>query len=218
MSNRTAIDPSGAKADRTRAAILAAAQYLFARQGFAATRLDEVASVVGLTRAGLFYYYRDKQALFDAMLKDAFGGLAARLDEVLVPDAGRVTERIERAVAAWVDEIVARPNLARLILRLVADGSHLAHGIFSDNNQLPLKFWALFEQGRRTGELKPVDDDPFQTASAVIGTSVFYVAALATLVPPGSFEPLDPKRIAAHKREALRATRHLLGIAVDDNQ
>lgn len=216
--NRAAIDASGAKAERTRAAILAAAQDLFARQGFAATRLDEVASAAGLTRAGLFYYYPDKQALFDAMLRDAFGEFAEQLDTVLESHLGGIAERMERAVEAWIDAIVARPNLARLILRLVADGSHLANGIFSDNNRLPLKFWGLFEQGRRTGELKPVDDDPFQTASAVIGTTVFYVAALAALVPHGPFEPLDPQRIASHKRETLRATRHLLGIAEKSGQ
>lgn len=213
MNQRIAVVPAGPKSDRTRAAILAAAQDLFARQGFAATRLDEIASVVGLTRAGLFYYYRDKQVLFDAMLVDAFSELATRLEAVLAPASVGIAERIERAVGTWIDVIVARPNLARLILRLVADGSVLAQGIFSDNNRLPLMFWGLFEQGRRTGELKPVDSDPFQTASAVIGTTVFYVAALAMLVPHGEFEPLDPERIASHKREALRATRQLLGIA-----
>ena len=56
-----------AKADRTRAAVLDAAERLFARRGYAATRLEDVAEAVGVKRAALFYHFRDKQALYDAI-------------------------------------------------------------------------------------------------------------------------------------------------------
>ena len=51
-----------AKAQRTRAAILAAAERLFARRGYAATRLEDVAEAVGLKRAALFYHFRDRRS------------------------------------------------------------------------------------------------------------------------------------------------------------
>ncbi|HKA16641.1 MAG TPA: hypothetical protein VKH41_16590 [Myxococcota bacterium] len=72
--------------------------------------------------------------------------------------------------------------------------------------------WALFDEGRRSGELEPLHDDPFHAASAVIGATVFYVSALAPLSPPGDFDPLAPEPAAAHKRDALRTARRLLGI------
>ena len=213
VSNETVIEPNGAKAERTRARILAAAETLFSKQGYAATRLEDVADALKLTRAALFYYYRDKQALYDAMLDNAFGSLAQQLNDVLAADKKGIAERIELAVDAWVNAIAARPTLAGLILRFVADGAEQpAHSLFSENDRIPMKFWSLFQQGRKTGELKPLHDDPFHAASAVIGTTVFYVSALAALVPHGRFRPLDPKQIAAHKREALHATRRLLGI------
>ena len=213
VRNEIVIEPSGAKADRTRAGILAAAEELFSKQGYAATRLEDVADALKLTRAALFYYYRDKQALYDAMLDNAFGSLAQQLNDVLAADTKSVAARIELAVEAWVDAIAARPTLASLILRFVADGAEQpAHSLFSENDQIPMKFWSLFQKGRKKGELKPLHDDPFHAASAVIGTTVFYVSALAALVPHGRFQPLDPKQIAAHKREALHATRRLLGI------
>lgn len=212
VNAQTVVEPSGAKAERTRAAILATAEDVFARQGYAATRLDDVAEALGLTRAALFYYYGDKQKLYDAMLGDAFSGLAERLETVLATK-GSVVERIEMAVEAWIDTIIARPTLARLILRFVADGSEQpSQAIFSDNNRLPMNFWALFEEGRKSGELKPVNEDPFHTASAIIGTTVFYVGALSALVPHGRFQPLEPQQVADHKREALFAIRHLLGM------
>ena len=72
-----------AKADRTRAAVLEAAERLFARRGYAATRLEDVAEAVGVKRAALFYHFRDKQALYDAVLEAAFGELVERLEPLL---------------------------------------------------------------------------------------------------------------------------------------
>jgi TetR/AcrR family transcriptional regulator len=216
--NQSATVPPSGKAERTRSTILAAAEELFATRGYAATRLEDVADTVGLTRAALFYYFRDKQALYDAMLENAFGSFTAHLNSVLTAAKGSITERIELAVEAWVDAIAARPSLARLILRYVADVTEQPQrDLLSTNDRMLLNFWSLFEQGRKSGELRPVHDDPFHAASAIIGTTVFYVAGLSALVRQGKFEPLDPRQVAAHKREALFAVRHLLGIASRDN-
>ena len=216
MSNLAVTEPSGAKAERTRATILAAAEDLFSKRGYASTRLEDVADVVGLTRAALFYYYRDKQTLYDAVVDDAFGSMARRLEEVFDDTTKTLSQRLELATEAWVDSIVERPTLARLILRIVADGADQpvrpALRTFADN-RITLKAWALFAEGRKSGEFKPIHDDPFHAASALIGTTIFYVAALAPLVPHGLFNPLDPKQVAAHKREALQTSRRLLGIA-----
>jgi TetR/AcrR family transcriptional regulator len=206
------VEPS-AKAERTRAAILAAAEQQFARRGFVATRLEDVAAAVDLKRAALFYHFRDKQSLYDAVVADAFGSLAARLEAAFsAPDP--IPVRIERALEAWVDTVVARPTLARLILRHAAEADEHASGaIFSGTEHFVRLAWSLFEQGTKNGDLRPVHDDPFHAASTVIGATVFYVTALAPLIPSASFKPLAPEQIAAHKRDTLRTVRLLLGIA-----
>ena len=201
-----------AKAERTRAAILVAAERLFARRGYAATRLEDVAEAVGVKRAALFYHFRDKQELYDAVIEDAFGALVACLDEAFaVPRP--IAERIERAVEAWVDAIVARPALARLILRHAAEAEeHPTQPLFPAVERLLRTAWSLFEQGRASGELQPIHEDPFHTASALIGATVFYVSAFGALLPAGDFDPLAPEQVAAHKRDASRTVRRLLGI------
>src|SRR5512134_1089065 len=201
-----------AKAERTRAAILAAAEHLFARRGFAATRLEDVAQAVGVKRAALFYHFRDKQELYDAVIEDAFGTLVACLDEAFSIQRP-IAERIEQAVDAWVDAILARPALARLILRHAAEAEqHPTQPLFPAAERLLRMGWSLFEQGRASGELQPVHDDPFHAASALIGATVFYVSALSALLPLGDFDPLAPEQVAAHKRDALRTARRLFGI------
>jgi len=201
-----------AKAQRTRAAILAAAERLFARHGYAATRLEDVADAVGLKRAALFYHFRDKRALYDAVVEDAFGALAARLD-LAFSSSSPIPARIEQAVEAWVDAIVERPTLARMILRHAAEvDEHPTRILFPPAERLLRQAWSLFEQGRASGELEPLHDDIFHAASAVLGATVFYVSALASLLPAGDFDPLAPEQVAAHKRDALRSVRRLLGI------
>ena len=122
--------------------------------------------------------------------------------------------RTERAVEAWVDTVFGRPTLARLILRHAAEADeHAAQGIFPAADHFLRIGWSLFEDGRASGEFKPVHDGPFHAASVVIGATVFYVAALAPLLPNTTFDPLAPEQVAAHKRDALRTLRLLLGIS-----
>jgi TetR/AcrR family transcriptional regulator len=205
------LEPSP-KAERTRVAILAAAEEQFARRGYVATRLEDIAAAVGLKRAALFYHFRDKQSLYDAVIAGAFSNLATRLEEAFSAKSS-ISERVERAVEVWVDEMVARPTLARLILRHAAEAEeHAAHDIFPGAARLLAAGWSLFENGRAKGELQPVHDNPFHAASAVLGSTVFYVVGLSALLPDADFGPLDPAHVKAHKQNALQTLRSLLGI------
>jgi len=214
MNDVTTAKPASStpRAERTRAAILAAAENHFSRLGYAATRLEDIADELGITRAALFYYYRDKQMLYEAMIADAFGELTAKL-EMLLDSGGSIAKRIESATAAWVDAVMARPSLARLIMRFVADGfEQPVQRVFVNNQELPIRYFQLFEEGRKSGELNPLHDDPFHASSAILGTTVFYVAAMSALVPDRPFQPLDPEQAAVHRRQALHSARRLLGI------
>jgi TetR/AcrR family transcriptional regulator len=200
-----------AKADRTRAAVLDAAEGLFARRGYAATRLEDVAEAVGVKRAALFYHFRDKQALYDAVLERAFAPLVEQIEQNLSAP-GPIAPRIEAAVGAWVDALASRPALARLVLRHAADAEERPEApLFPAAERLLRLGWRLFAEGRRSGELRPLHDDPFHAASALLGATVFYVSALASLLPAADFDPLAPAEVAAHKRGVLRTARHLLG-------
>jgi hypothetical protein len=146
------------------------------------------------------------------VIANAFGSFAARLEEAFsAPSSAPL--RVERAVEVWVDTIVARPTIARLILRHAAEAEEQAkQGIFPGAERLLRLGWALFEEGRATGELQPVDDDPFHAASAVLGATVFYVAGFAALLLNAEFKPLAPEQVQTHKRNALHTVRVLLGI------
>ncbi len=112
----------GTRAAKTRGAILKAAEEIFAERGFAATRLEDVAERVGIRRASIVYYFKDKRELYDAVLADVFGGLQARIESAL-SSLDPLPDRVEAGVCAWVDYVGGRPSFARLLLREIADGS-----------------------------------------------------------------------------------------------
>jgi AcrR family transcriptional regulator len=81
-----------AKNAATTAALLAAAAETFARRGFEAATMDEIAERVGLSKGALYYRYRSKQELFLALLEERCAAYIRQLDEAFAdgasPDAG----------------------------------------------------------------------------------------------------------------------------------
>jgi AcrR family transcriptional regulator len=92
--------------DDQRSAILAHAAHLFARHGYAATSMNEVAEACGLAKASLYHYYRDKYSL----LLSIADSHVSRLREVVadVSDTGlapkqELRELIRRFLAEYAD-------------------------------------------------------------------------------------------------------------------
>src|SRR5215207_9726694 len=64
--------PAGVRAQRAverRDAILAAALDVFAAQGFAAARLDDVAKQAGVAKGTIYLYFADKETLFQELIR-----------------------------------------------------------------------------------------------------------------------------------------------------
>src|SRR6476620_12092718 len=74
---------SRGKPEQSRAAILKAAVREFAREGVAGARTDAIARAAGVNKAFLYYYFKDKDTLYGAVLDQAFGGLTSTLLKIL---------------------------------------------------------------------------------------------------------------------------------------
>ena len=187
---------------------MAAAERRFAELGFEATRLEDIASEVGIRRAAIFYYFRDKQELYAAVLDGAFRDAMASL-----PSGGSVVERIEAAMTGWIDYIAERPSVARLILREAANARPGAQSTFVRAGSVPFAwFRALIEEGVSSGALKP-RIEPHRLMSLVGAVTVFHFAAMPWLATLGSdFEPWSRAALDEHKHELLIVARNMLGV------
>src|SRR6516225_1518946 len=106
-----------ARRDERRAAILAAALEEFAARGFAATRLDDVARRAGVAKGTIYLHFRDKQALFEELVRTALVPLIGRL---AAPPAagGSIRAALENFAENFVNEVVTtrRGAIVRLIM------------------------------------------------------------------------------------------------------
>ncbi len=199
------------RAARTRGRILEAAAARFSDLGFAATRLEDVGGEVGIGRSAILYHYKDKRLLYRAVLDAVFGELH---DALRAPLEGRgpLGERLEAAVRAFVHFMARHPIAARLALRECVNPDPESRAeIQAVTRPFLALLAATFEEGARTGAFRPGHPDRLHFASAVAGATLFYVAALPTVVGELPYDPLAPEPIAAHERDVLEITRRLLG-------
>src|SRR5262245_20001743 len=131
MSPRAAAAPSR-ESPSTRDTILDAAERCFAERGFSGVSMREMAAAAGLkNQASLYHHFRDKRALYEAVLARGVGPLVA-----LVAASGerRPPGTIPLASPAVVDATLDRvldyldshPHLPRLIHRAgLDDARHL---------------------------------------------------------------------------------------------
>lgn len=96
--------PRSSGYDGQREQILAAAAALFARQGYTASTMNQVAAACGVSKATLYHYVRDKHALLARIARGHVGRLQALVAEVaaleLKPES-HLRVLIERFTAAY---------------------------------------------------------------------------------------------------------------------
>ena len=127
--DRSRITPTRAAALAERAAftdaqILDAAELLFARHGLPGTRVREIASAAGVNEATLYNYYKNKEAIYKAVLER---GIQPIIDTVRRTSEGENSpENIRTAAQQIITQLQQRPYVSQLLyLEAIADGEHL---------------------------------------------------------------------------------------------
>jgi TetR/AcrR family transcriptional regulator len=112
-------------AERSRAAILDAAERLFAEHGYDATSLTQVGADAGVSRGTPGYFFRSKAELYQAVLDRSFAEVrdAVRAGRARALASNESAETIlAGAVSDYFDFLAARPNFVRLIEREALHG------------------------------------------------------------------------------------------------
>lgn len=198
-----------ARTGKTRNAILEAAEELFAERGFEATRLEDIAARVGIRRASIVYYFRDKRELYGAVIESVLLGLRDAIERAIAGDLPPA-DRIEAAITAWVDYVGARPTTAQFILRESAD-ANAERGFLQRAQPVAELIRREFLFNPEVREAGFADIDPIHLASLITGSTVFFVSAVPALLPHYELQPTRRDQLEAHKRELLGVVRRLLG-------
>ena len=102
-----------------RSQLLDTAARLFAERGYKAVSMRDIAKLVGVTQANLYYHFRDKADLIEATLASVFEARAQELDAWL---ARHPSNQIEAFVRWFVQMLMTDRIFARLLYRELLDG------------------------------------------------------------------------------------------------
>ncbi len=191
--------------ERTRAAILDAASSEFAHEGVAGARIDQIARAAGVNKALLYYYYRDKEALYGAALDRVFQGLAERLNAVLDRDLP-AADKVLLYAATHFDYIAASPTYPKLVLgEMMRAGRraspHIERIAGRYLRPLQLRLAQVFRDGIAGGEFRPVDPQHFLLS--MVAMNVFYFSSASFLRVLFGGDPLTPERVRARRAAVL---------------
>jgi AcrR family transcriptional regulator len=95
--------------------IEAAAAKLFARSGFEATRLEDVAAEAGVTKQLLYQHFSGKTELYLALLERHQRDLRGFADAM--PATGSLEERLRAVAEVWIDYVETHSHAWRMLFR-----------------------------------------------------------------------------------------------------
>jgi TetR/AcrR family transcriptional regulator len=182
--------------EESRAAILKAAVAEFSEHGIAGARTDAIARAAHVNKALLYYYFTDKDALYEAVLDHVFNGLRARVMPVLESELPPRQKMLEY-LGAYFDYIAANPRFPRVV-----QAEWMRSGAGSARMQRVAKkyFRPIFEKvagvlraGIAAGEFRAVN--PMDFLPSVAAVIVFYFSAAPLMKTLMKVDPLSVERI-----------------------
>ena len=192
------------KPEESRAAILKAAVAEFAREGVAGARTDAIARSAGVNKALLYYYFKDKEALYQAVLDEVFSGVRAAIHYALSQQLPP-RERLGAYVRAHFDYIASNALYPRIVqgefLRAGRDASRLQRIAKQYFRPIFSELSALLKEGADSGDFRRVN--PMHFIPSMVSVIVFYFTTAPIMKVMTGFDPLSPERVAERRAAVI---------------
>jgi TetR/AcrR family transcriptional regulator len=158
-----------------------------------------------VNKALLYYYFRDKEALYTAALEEVAGKVAG--DAIAVLELGcSPGERVLRFALQHFDRILVRQGFQSLMQQEMVrfrSGQSNAMRILAKSAFEPMwdRALGLVSEGIGSGELCNVD--PMQMMYAALGANVFYFLSAPMVRLVAAVDPLEPAAMAVRRTTAI---------------
>lgn len=140
--------------------IVNAALATFSECGFAATRLDDVAARAGVTKGTIYLYFKNKEDLFQAVVRQTVIPKLDRAEQEVREWPGSTAELLRHMVRGWWTSVGKTP-LAGVVKLIVAEATNFPDVTRFYHKEVIRRGHKLFAQvlqrGVDSGEFRPVD-------------------------------------------------------------
>ena len=157
--------------------ILAAAEKLFAQQGFDAVSMHAIAEAAGVCKANVFHHFNSKNDLYVAVLRNACRDSNQHLDD-LGSEQLPLAERLAQFARVHLQTILQHDQVTRLSLREMLNagthqGQEMAEKVYGEKFS---RFVSILRAGQAAGALRQ-DIDPAVVATVLLGANLFFFEA-----------------------------------------
>jgi TetR/AcrR family transcriptional regulator len=191
--------------EESRTAILDAAAREFAQYGVDGARTDAIAREAHVNKALLYYYFKDKETLYGAVLDAAFSGLKDKVFRVLDSTATE-REKILKYVGAYFDFIASNQLYPRLMQREMmrareGESQHIDKIIRNHIQPIFTRVSEVLREGIASGEFREVN--PAHFVPSMVAMIVFYFSSAPVMQKIVGFNPLTPNRVAERRAAVM---------------
>ena len=149
--------------------LLAAALDLFVERGFAATRLDDVAALAGVSKGTLYLYFENKEELFKAVVRENMIPVLGEAEAAIDAYAGHSAELFREIMMGWWQRI-GSTKLAGITKLMMAESGNFPEVARFYHEEVIRRADAmvarLLERGMARGEFRRIDAS--QATSVII--------------------------------------------------
>lgn len=201
------MNPKSRNAAASRGSILAHAINEFAARGVAGARTAAIADAAKVNKALLYYYFKDKDSLYAASLREVFYGLFESVQPML-ESAISPGEKILRFARIHFEYLLQHPHYPRLIhqelSRAASAGApsrefgRMAKDHFAPMHRLGLM---VVQQGIESGEFRNIAAASF--LSAIVGMNAFYFISAPIMRITRGVDPFSPEAVRTHVANSL---------------
>jgi len=183
--------------------ITAAALELFVERGYAATRLDDVATRAGISKGTLYLYFANKEELFKAVVREA---LVARMVEFrgqIAQYRGSTFELLRLVVRGWWEKIGSTriSGIPKLILSEARNFPEIADFYVAEVVRPGREtIEAVIRRGIERGEFREVD---VENTAHLLVAPMLLISLWRNSLECCSDERIDPAALMAAHVEML---------------
>lgn len=169
-------------AERTKQAILAAAEDEFAAKGLAGARVDTIAEKSGANKRMLYYYFGNKEGLYISVLERAYSAMRKSESDLNLVELDPL-DAIRKLAEFKFDYYLAHPAIISLLA-----GENMQNARFLKrsrrlrdmHNSLANVLRTVLATGKKGGLIK-AGIDPLQLYISIASLSYFYFSNASTL-------------------------------------
>ncbi len=152
----------------TAARIRDAAAALFRQEGFNGTSMQDLATVVGITKSSLYHHYPSKQALLAEIIEVTMNRVIPLVREMAAATGPPAAGRLHRALTLHVAESILERDY---VACFAEEGRYLSADFMATHQEKKDQYERLFqnmiEEGINNGEF--LAQDPTLAAMAILG-------------------------------------------------